>query len=87
MLAAVEDAAVAQQKRQQLLALAAKVLGRRLAGANQITYRLVKGIRHDTAVSSPARNSRAKVTASRRLVLIRSPGFFGISAGATTVPS
>jgi hypothetical protein len=40
-----------------------------------------------TAVSSPARNSRAKVTASRRLVLIRSPGFFGISDGATTVQS
>jgi hypothetical protein len=36
-----------------------------------------------TAVS----NSRAKVTASRRLVLIRSPGFFGISDDPTTMQS
>jgi uncharacterized protein YcbK (DUF882 family) len=46
MLAALEDAAVPQQKRQQLLALAAQVLGGRLARANQIAHRLVKGIRH-----------------------------------------
>jgi hypothetical protein len=40
-----------------------------------------------TAVSSPARNSRARLTASRRLVFTRSPGFLGISDGATTVHS
>ena len=37
-----------------------------------------------TAVSSPARNSFARFTASRRLVFTRSPGFFGISDGAAT---
>jgi hypothetical protein len=46
MLAAIEDAAVPQQKRQQLLALAAKVLSSRLARPNQIAHRLVNGIRH-----------------------------------------
>jgi hypothetical protein len=39
------------------------------------------------AVSSPARSSRARVTVSRRLVLTRSLGLFGISDGATTVHS
>src|SRR5215216_4665811 len=38
-----------------------------------------------TAVSSPARRSRARLTASRRLVLTRSLGFLGISDGATTM--
>jgi serine/threonine protein kinase len=37
-----------------------------------------------TSVSSPARNSSASLRASRRLVLIRSPGFRGMSAGAIT---
>jgi hypothetical protein len=40
-----------------------------------------------TPVSSPARCSRANVTASRRFVLIRSPDRFGIKAGATTMQS
>ena len=40
-----------------------------------------------TPVSSPARCSRANVTASRRFVLTRSPGRFGIRAGATTMQS
>jgi hypothetical protein len=40
-----------------------------------------------THVNSPARNSRANVTASRRLVLTRSPDFFGIKNAATTVQS
>src|SRR4029077_7539935 len=35
-----------------------------------------------TAVSSPARSSFARLTASRRLVFTRSPRFFGISAMA-----
>jgi hypothetical protein len=38
-----------------------------------------------TGVNSLVRNSRANVTASRRLVLTRSPGFFGIKEGATTL--
>jgi hypothetical protein len=37
-----------------------------------------------TGVSSPARRSRARLSASRRLVLTRSPGFLGTSDGATT---
>ena len=37
-----------------------------------------------TGVSSLARCSRARLTASRRSVLIRSPGLRGISDGATT---
>jgi hypothetical protein len=40
-----------------------------------------------TDVNSPARNNRASVTASRRFVLIRSPGFLGINDGATTLHS
>ena len=37
-----------------------------------------------TAVSSPARDSLARLTASRRFVFTRSPGFFGMSEGAAT---
>ena len=40
-----------------------------------------------TAVSSLARSSLAKPTASRRLVFTLSPGRFGISEGATTTHS
>ena len=40
-----------------------------------------------TAVSSPARCSRARLAASRRSVLTRSPARFGISEGATTMRS
>jgi hypothetical protein len=43
---AVEHTAVPKQKRQQLLALAAQVLGCRFAGANQIAHRLMGGIGH-----------------------------------------
>ena len=38
-----------------------------------------------TAVSSPARRSRAGMTASRRFVFTRSPGLRGTSEGAATV--
>ena len=40
-----------------------------------------------TAVRSPARSCRASDSASRRLVFTRSPGFCGISDGATTMQS
>jgi hypothetical protein len=40
-----------------------------------------------TAVSSPARCSLARLAASRRSVLTRSPARFGISEGATTTHS
>jgi hypothetical protein len=39
------------------------------------------------AVSSPARDGLAKLVASRRFVFTRSPGFLGISEGATTMHS
>lgn len=39
------------------------------------------------AASSPARSSRAREAASRRLIFARSPGFLGISYDATTVHS
>jgi hypothetical protein len=38
-----------------------------------------------TAVNSPALCNLASIAASRRLVFTRSPGFFGINEGATTV--
>ena len=37
--------------------------------------------------NTPRHHSLAKLTASRRLVFTRSPGFFGISDGATTMHS
>jgi hypothetical protein len=40
-----------------------------------------------TPVSSPARNSLARPTASRQFVFTRSPGFFGMSEGAATMQS
>jgi transposase len=46
----------------------------------------VKTDRRD-AVSSPARCSLARLAASRRSVLTRSPGRFGINDGATTTHS
>ncbi len=60
---------------------------RRRSGANEISHRFVAFIGTQTAVSSPARSSLAKETASRRFVFTRSPGFLGISDGATTVHS
>jgi hypothetical protein len=42
---------------------------------------------HQRAASSPARCSFAKLDASRRSVLTRSPARFGISEGATTTHS
>ncbi len=67
-----------------LLALATKIVSRGLAGADKIAH---KWAASGSAVSSPARCSRASVTASRRFVLIRSPDRFGIRAGATTMHS
>jgi hypothetical protein len=55
---------------------------------DQIADGLMDEVRTHTPVSSPARCSRANVTASRRFVLTRSPGRFGIRAcGTTTGPS
>src|SRR5450432_3685659 len=76
-----------QQQRQNLLAFGFEVVDRSLACPHQIPHRLVPFTRTQTAVSSPARNSLARLSASRRLVFTRSPGFFGISDGATTTHS
>ena len=83
MLAAAEDPPMAQQKRQQLLTLAARSCdaASRARMRSRTASCTVSGTQTD--VNSPARNSRASVTASRRLVLTRSPGFFGIKVGAT----
>ncbi len=86
MAASAVNPAVTQQEGKQLLAFAAKVIRRRLAGPHKIAHRLMRassGVH--TPVNSPARCSRANVTASRRFVLIRSPARFGIRAGATTM--
>jgi hypothetical protein len=46
MTAAAVNPAMPQWKREQLLALAAQIVGRRLVGPNQIAHRLVKCVRH-----------------------------------------
>ena len=87
MVASAVNPAVPQQKGKQLLAFAAKVVRRRLARPHKVAHRLMRPSGARTAVNSPARCSRASVTASRRFVLIRSPDRFGIRAGATTMQS
>ena len=62
----------------------AHIVGRRLPGADEIAHRLVNLSGTQTKVSSPARRSRARVTASRVSFLIRSPGLRGVRDGATT---
>jgi hypothetical protein len=76
--------AVAQEHRFELLAgFVAGAYGV-LAVARQVTHRLVARVGIITAVSSPARAKPASESASRRSVLMRSPGRRGILAGATT---
>jgi len=64
MAAAAINPAVPRQEREKLLALTPKVVGRRLASTHKIAHRLMRRIRRHTPVSSPARCSRANVTAS-----------------------
>jgi len=69
-----------------LLAMNSVGLDRGGAGANQITGSLrASHPAPNTGVNSPPRRSLARLTASRRLVLTRSPGFLGINEGATAV--
>jgi hypothetical protein len=83
MLATVEDPAMTKQKRKQLLPLLAKILRGGLARPHQITHRLVHPNRRQfTSAKQPCQ--RHRVTP---VVLTRSPGFLGISDGATTVQS
>ena len=44
------------------------------SGPDQVAHRLVRRVRHPDGVSSPARCSLAKLSASRRSVFTRSPG-------------
>ena len=81
MAAAAVDPTMAQQKREQLLPLAAQIVRRRFPRPDEVADRLVDGIGHPLPVSSPARCSRASVTASRRLVLTRSPAASGSAPG------
>jgi hypothetical protein len=63
----------------------AHIVGRRLPGADEVPHRLVDpSSGTQTKVSSAARRSRARVTASRVSFLIRSPGLRGVREGATT---
>ena len=70
-----------------LLLMDPQRLDRGRPGADQVAHGLVPLVRHPDRASSPARSSLASATASRRLVLTRSPGFLGIGDGATTVHS
>jgi hypothetical protein len=76
--------AMAQQEAGELLTRLTQAAHRRQTGAHQIADRLVRLIPDPDRVSSPARCSLARLIASRRSVLIRSPGLRGISDGATT---
>src|SRR5712675_2202620 len=76
-----------KHERGDLLALAFEVFPRCLTGAREIAHRLMPLVGHPDRGDSPARDSLARPTASRRFVFTRSPGFFGISEGAATMQS
>src|SRR6267378_5247120 len=76
-----------KHERGDLLALAFEVFPRCLTGAREIAHPSCRSSGTQTAVSSPARNSLARPTASRRFVFTRSPGFFGMSERAATMKS
>ena len=78
-------AALAQQKSRELLPRPAQRVHRIQTGTHQIAHRLVPGIWNPDSGHSPARCSRARLAASRRSVLTRSPARLGISDGATTM--
>lgn len=87
MTAALVDPTMAQKEGELLLAFAAQVVGSRFPSPDQIADGLMDTSGTHTPVNSPARCSRARVTASRRFVLMRSPDRFGIRAGATSMQS
>jgi hypothetical protein len=55
-----------------------------VAGPTQIADRFILDVGTYTRVRSPDRSNRASSTASRRSVFTLSPGFLGMSDGATT---
>src|SRR5262245_26919272 len=65
--------AMSEQERADVLALATVILDSHCPGAHQIANLCVSS-GTQTAVSSAARSSRARDSASRRLVFTRSPG-------------
>ena len=65
-----------------MLALLLQVHHRHLASSGEIPHRLMHAIRYPGRVQLSGRSNLTKVTASRRLVLTRSPGRFGIIVGA-----
>jgi hypothetical protein len=73
-----------QQQLAEAMATPLKVLARVVPRPRQIAHRLSAGVGGCTTVNSPARPSSASLRASRRFVLMRSPGFRGINAGAMT---
>jgi hypothetical protein len=66
---------------EQLLALTAQIVRCHLPRPHKVTDRFMNRVGHPHGDKLAARCSRASVTASRRLVLNRSPGRFGIRAG------
>jgi hypothetical protein len=85
--AAAVNPAMPEKKRQKLLALSPKVVSRRLASPHKIPDSLMSrvGRPHSRKLTRPMKTcQRNRVPAVR---LIRSPARFGISAGATTMPS
>ena len=78
------DPVVAQQELAQPVPGTGAVADHRGAGPAQVPHRLLASVGTRIATSSPARCSRASRRQSRRSVFTRSPGAFGINAGATT---
>src|ERR1700744_2501667 len=90
VLAAVEDAAVTEKKSHQLLAFLPQIFCCCLACPRQVANGFMDRIRHPYRgqfAGSMQPCQHHGITASRRLVLTRSPGFFGMSDGATTAQS
>ena len=73
--------AMAQQKAGELLARLPQHAHRRQSRAHQIADRLMGWVWNHTGDSSPARCNLARLIASRRSVLTRSPGLRGITTG------
>jgi hypothetical protein len=76
--AGISSATPQQKKPLDALARLPHVLAGDLAHAYEIAHRLVGTIGNPDLVSSPARDSRASMIASRRSVLMRSPARRGV---------
>jgi hypothetical protein len=83
--AAAVNPAMPEEEREKLLVLSSKVVRRGLASPRKIPDSLMSRIGRPD--SRKLTRSIKDAPAFRRLVLIRSPARFGISAGATTMQS